>query len=308
MLCPGRSHVLIVEKMKESSANMPKPGLQLLTCYYKDVLIDTANPVFLNIQCGRQATGIQLDMLGDDTGQNISGRNRYWSEITGLYWAWKNMEKCDYVGLCSYRRFFNFKQDPSRPIQIVSYAEGQRAIDMIDMPEMAVLFSKYDVVLPKPYVYAYSIRRVLSMNYRDEDFLLLERLVEIKYPEYFDAYKKVFYDANTMIGHNMFILSWENFNKYCEWVFDILLEIETKIDPRDYPVNQVRVFGYMHELLLAVYIEKHKLRTFISQLTWISNDSKKFKFNNPLYRCAAYSYYYLTRYLTRRYAHVISKD
>jgi hypothetical protein len=233
-------------------------------------------------------------MQGDNTGDNISARNQYWSEITGLYWAWKNLERVDYVGLCSYRRFFNFKSSVGGPVRVVPHSH-KIEVENIDLSTVTGLLSKYDIIVPKPYTYAYSIRRVCSMNYVDRDFDLLEKLVHDVSPEYDAAYQYVFYGTNKMIGHNMFILRWDRFQQFCRWVFDILLRLETLINPTDYPICQVRVFGYMHEILLGVFIEHHKLRPYHSQIVWINDDQGNFKFNSVFYRWAATAYYHATR-------------
>jgi hypothetical protein len=282
---------------------MLEPSLKILVCHYKEAYIQVADPAYLDIQCGKDETGLNLDMQGDNTGINISARNRYWSEITGLYWAWKNMEPVDYVGLCSYRRFFNFNHSTSSPVRIIPRSSALEVRD-IDLSIVPKLMRKYDVIVPKSYTYAYSIRRVCSMNYVDRDFDLLEQIVHDLSPEYSVAYKKVFYDSNRMIGHNMFILSWDRFQEYCSWVFGILIKLESIIDPTDYPIGHVRVFGYMHEVLLGVFIEHHKLRKYHSQLTWISNEPGNFKFNSWLYRWMATFYYYATRvWAGRNYLH-----
>lgn len=264
--------------------------LRILVCHYKPAPVLTDGDVYFNIQCGRDDTNLILDMQGDNTGVNISARNRYWSEITGLYWAWKNLEKTKYVGLCSYRRFFNFKNPEFTPFKIIG-DKSSSEVAAIKLPEFDKIFNKYDVIVPKPYVYAYSIKKVCSMNYRDDDFAKLEKLVHDLSPDYDEAYRAVLYETNKMIGHNMFIMSWENFDDYCRWVFNILFELEKIIEPNNYPTKQVRVFGYMHELLLAVYIEKNNLRKFYSQVTWITNSANGFKFNKFYYRLLATVYY-----------------
>jgi hypothetical protein len=137
------------------------------------------------------------------------------------------------------------------------------------------------------------------MNYNYSDFLDLEKVILQLYPDYIDAFKSVLCQTNKAIGHNMFILPWEIFNNYCEWVFSILFLLEDRIDPKDYPVSKIRVFGYMHELLLAIYISKNELRPFYSQITWICDDTAKFKFNRFYYRGAANLNYYVNKLLRK---------
>lgn len=80
-------------------------NVKILCCYYKENEFVPSDDIYFPIQCGKASTGLNLKMQGDDIGDNISARNQFWSEITGLYWFWKNMKPVDCVGLCSYRRF-----------------------------------------------------------------------------------------------------------------------------------------------------------------------------------------------------------
>ena len=64
----------------------------------------------------------------------------------------------------------------------------------------------------------------------------------------------------------------------------ISASLEGLIDPSDYPKDKLRVFGYMHELLLSVYIAKLELRVKYSQILWITDDHKFSRFNSLFYR------------------------
>ncbi|MBP5744203.1 MAG: DUF4422 domain-containing protein, partial [Oscillospiraceae bacterium] len=61
------------------------------------------DPLYLPVQAGR-ALHAPLAYTGDDTGENISGKNKNFCELTCLYWAWKNLD-ADAVGHCHYRRY-----------------------------------------------------------------------------------------------------------------------------------------------------------------------------------------------------------
>lgn len=64
--------------------------------------------VYTPIHLGRavsSCTDQMQDMIGDDTGDKISERNRYYSEATGICRVWKNVHDCEYVWIHYYRRF-----------------------------------------------------------------------------------------------------------------------------------------------------------------------------------------------------------
>jgi hypothetical protein len=278
----------------------------MMCLYYKDIHIDTNFWPYFNIQCGREGSHLDLGMQPDNTGDNISAENRYWSEITGLYWAWKNFEKTKYVGLCSYRRFFNLKES-SEPLSIVDAASARSELEKIDYMSVVKIFEENDIILPVAYKYPWSIRRVCSKNYNDQDFSILERYIMQHESEYYEDYKYFMYNSNKMIGHNMFIMRWDDFQDYCAWVFGILIPLSKEIDPTNYPINQVRVFGYMHELLLSVYIRKRKMKSYSSQILWVENVETYSRFNSILYRTVSDMIYKFSQVLGGYYPHIIKR-
>ena len=64
--------------------------------------------VYLPIHVGRKDKS-DIGYIGDHTGDNISSKNANYCELTGLYWAWKNLD-ADYIGLVHYRRYFTRKE------------------------------------------------------------------------------------------------------------------------------------------------------------------------------------------------------
>jgi hypothetical protein len=47
--------------------------------------------------------------LSDAIGDNISYLNKYYCELTAHYWVWKNNNNYPYIGLCHYRRVFDYR-------------------------------------------------------------------------------------------------------------------------------------------------------------------------------------------------------
>lgn len=52
---------------------------------------------YMPLHVGKQGK-VDLGYLGDDSGDSISEKNGHYCELTGLYWAWKNL-KSDYLDL-----------------------------------------------------------------------------------------------------------------------------------------------------------------------------------------------------------------
>ena len=188
---------------------------------------------------GKDSIGYQRD----DEGDNISQKNANYCELTGLYWAWKNID-ADYIGLAHYRRHFsNGKRF------------GDKKEKVIGQEDLEGKLKETDIILPNPRNYW------IETNYSQYahahhavDLDTTREILSEKYPEYIAAWDS---SMKKTVGHrfNMFIMKKELFDEYCEWLFDILFELESRLDISSYDKNDSRVFGFVSERLLDVWIE-----------------------------------------------------
>ena len=198
------------------------------------------DPIYIPLQVGHRSHD-DYGYLGDDTGENISDKNQYYSELTGLYWIWKNYSGADYLGLCHYRRYFLNSQGTL----------------MTETDYMNIL-SKYDVIVSESVNGSYDYRTVYS---RSHDVLNLDLTGEIimeLYPEYYTTFQKVIADNHCYVG-NLFVAPRTLFNAYCEWLFSIFSVLEDRIDVTGYDDYHKRIFGFLSEQLLIVWIKHNRL-------------------------------------------------
>ncbi|EZP75266.1 exopolysaccharide biosynthesis protein [Parageobacillus genomosp. 1] len=210
--------------------------------------------IYLPLHVGREGKE-DLGYQGDNTGDNISIKNQNYCELTGLYWAWKNLS-CEYIGLCHYRRYFTNKN------LIQRFLYRNKKFDLIlTESEIKKLLKEYDVILPKKR--NYYIETVWS-HYKNahhiKDLEETRNIIREKYPNYLEAFNRVMAGSKLHL-YNMFIIKKEYFDEYCEWVFDILFELEKRIDISGYNSYQKRIFGFIAERLFNVWIEQKHLKS-----------------------------------------------
>lgn len=202
-------------------------------------------PVHVGAEGKTDADGNPLDLgyVKDNTGDNISAKNKNFCELTGLYWAWKNLD-ADVLGLAHYRRHFTLKG-----------GGGDKKTKPITGAELEGLLANTDVILPKKRNY------FIETNYSQYvhahhaiDLETTRAILQEKYPEYLAAYDA---SMKRTSGHrfNMFIMKREFFDAYCTWLFAILFELENRLDISEYSDNDARVFGFVSERLLDVWVD-----------------------------------------------------
>ncbi|KSU11655.1 hypothetical protein LMG8526HA_00494 [Lactococcus lactis] len=204
---------------------------------------------YLPIHAGR-INAEYLGYKGDNTGDNISFKNPYYSELTVLYWAWKNL-KSDYIGLVHYRRFFTKRSAISR----ISKDKFQY---VLKDKEIKNLIEDYDIILPKKRKYYIE---TLYSHYKHTMYIepldMSRDIIKEQNPNLLSTFDKV---MNQSSGHmfNMFIMRQDLFDQYCQWLFPILEELEEKVDISQYDSFHARFLGRISELLFNVWLDNQK--------------------------------------------------
>lgn len=208
--------------------------------------------MYIPIQVGAEGKEKIEGYIQDNTGENISSKNPYFCELTGLYWAWKNLD-ADYVGLVHYRRYFTNKKKLPK-------TEDEKFEIVLTEKELRDKLKNVDIILPKKRnYYIESIYSHYKHTMYVEPLDETRKILEEKYPEYLEEFDKIYKKTSAHL-FNMFIMKKEILNEYCEWLFDILFELEKRIDPSQYDSFHARYLGRISERLLDVWIDKNNLK------------------------------------------------
>ena len=200
-----------------------------------------SDTIYVPLQVGAAGkTGFGFER--DDTGENISEKNPYYCELTGLYWAWKNLE-AEYIGLAHYRRHFCGKCKSSNKMERV-----------IRGVEVEGLLQKAKVIVPqKRKYYIESLYSHYAHTHYGEHLELVNEIVSKQCPEYLQAYRNVLQQTEGYM-FNMMIMEKSLLNQYCQWLFPILGELEAQVNLDDLSDFQKRLFGRVSEILLNVWL------------------------------------------------------
>lgn len=221
-----------------------------------------------------QTKEVPTNCVLDNSGDNISLKNKSFCELTTQYWAWKNVD-ADYYGFCHYRRFlsltdekFSEKNDPTNRGQIYSKILNEITIKKYGLDnaiDNQAFIEKYDCILPAKQ----DLRKLPTPNGKKKtvydhfaahdryfmhasDLELLIEIIEELFPEYkSDAIE--YLNNSYFWGYNCFIIKKEYFQQLCNFEFSILFELENRVDVSMYNRQISRVPGFMGEILSCIY-------------------------------------------------------
>ena len=271
--------------------------IQIAVAYHKNSEL-VKNDCLLPIQVGKACSDIDLDMQGDDTGDNISSKNFGYAELTAIYWLWKN-SKADIKGLFHYRRFLDLNVASEHWNEdIYEYPLSDKFSSSTFLSQLNVSEENIKTLLNKYHILTrrkedlhswsnYSVREHYAAEHHGEHFEKALEIIKQDYPEYYASAEKLA-NGHTSYFTNVFIMKKEEFNEYCSWMFDILFKIEPTLNLYDKTLapntKKARWAGFLGERLTAIYIQKQiddgqKVGEFPAVILTPNNDQKWYECN-----------------------------
>ncbi len=217
------------------------------------------NPIYIPLQVGKAETE-DLGYLGDDTGDSISHKNKYYGELTGLYWLWKNYSDVDIIGICHYRRYFS--------------GEGKELLDQEDYEQ---ILSHADIIVSNPMYVEGAYLDYFGEAHHVEDLLAAGDVIRELYPHDYDAFLNVVNGSKYYYG-NLCVTTKTIFDDYCEWLFSIFSELEKRVDVSGYDAYHKRLYGFISEQLLLVYITARNLSLYEGKIRYTSEKAETVEF------------------------------
>lgn len=174
----------------------------------------TSNPYISDYYHTRVAVGSALqdndwwkndgiETILDNNGDNISDKNPYWRELTGIYYLWKNVHDIKYIGTEHYRRKFD--------VSIEKVLAGLES-------------GEIDIVVHSANL-GDTIEETYKTFHSEHDFKVMEEVVKEMHPDYAETFDKFLKQNKTILASNCFITSKDTFDKMWEFVFPIIEEI-----------------------------------------------------------------------------------
>jgi hypothetical protein len=180
------------------------------------------------------------------------------SKLYYIYELYRNGTlSSQYIGLNHYRRYFNF-------------------LDKI--PDLDKIFENYDVILNNKNNFIESFKNLYCACTLCKPLEEVIKIIKEKKPEY---YQTAIQSLNAKEGYyfNIFIMKKVDFFKYCEFIYDILFELDRRHNftsdkditnylenfyPKDQVYRHQRIQGFLSERLSTIFFKHNfkRIKTF----------------------------------------------
>lgn len=210
-------------------------------------------PILVGAAFNKHVSGYLLD----NTGINISDKNKNFCELTGMYWIWKNSHE-NYVGISHYRRYFSAIPGGVRGTELYTlFAGGAKPIKTAKLDKY---LEDYDWIAPEKVPFpGKTVYQQFAEGHHAKDMDATREVIADLHPESLAAFDQVMKEHSYSL-YNMCYTTKDKFDDYCQWLFDILFELEKRVDISDYDTYQARLFGFISERLFNVWLLQNKFK------------------------------------------------
>ena len=211
---------------------------KILVSVHKESLVPN-DPLYISVCAGAEVNrGEFITDYYDDQGENISGKNPFYCELSVLYWFWKNC-RAPSVGLSHYRRYFYYPSSNGTFLTRKDYS----------------LLNDQDLILPhmRDYRFINAAEHFGSQFSRKYWSVLREAVVSVS-PE-METHFRIVEGRKRLHIYNMFIMKWELFDEYMDWLFKVLERCEMSLNIQVGRTQHSRMLGHYGERLLNVWLE-----------------------------------------------------
>ena len=238
------------------------------------------------------------DWFRDNSGINISKKNKNYAECTYRYWFWKNyLEKCDdeWIGFCHYRKFWSLKKIDQ------TYINVNNIYDQV-LKEIPIQYQDYETILGEPF-YVNQLRLMkfikkgtkillknpfllFNKNKRNLKFHFnlmhgeknIDKAIELLDVENKNDFKKFVESEVSFNPWNMFICrSKKKLKNYYEVLFPWLERCEKIFDSEKlHGYGKIRIYAFLSERFMSYWFQKNsKYATLPVFFYDIKNDPNK---------------------------------
>jgi hypothetical protein len=223
------------------------------------------------IQTGAFAKTPWRGYLSDNQGQNISAKNRYFGELTGLYWVWKNTTD-ERVGWCHYRRYLSpvlFAQPHRKGVGV----DLRLAQDILNQDKAGELFDfelrLSQIIVPTMIPVDVSSQDWYCATHRREDWASMLEALHAVHPDEALAAQQFMASVHPLHFWCIFMARREVLDAYCQWLFPLLFHLETVITPSE-DNFLCRVYAFLSEHLFNWWTHSRGLQMVERPIIFLS--------------------------------------
>ena len=224
---------------------------------------------FQRIWLGKES--VPKGYISDKKGNNFFNIQKNFAEVSALFSMASKNDKI-FQGLFHYRRYFAF--DRMILNKIMTEKEFDKYILDYKIPNH--IFRKIDegkIIRPRKVSYYHSIHNCLCKILSVDDLKILYSSIMRIYPGSMKQVEKYMFYNNKMSCCNIFIANPDFTKSYINWVTPIFTDMLKFIKVSPYSVPS-RIFGFLSEALMDIFIIIKKFKTYEVPLLIGRNDIK----------------------------------